>query len=61
SEKEIRSQLDAEDFGLGLYVLDITVDVDTGGAVGCQHSDDGEEVEYLVELIILNYTVEKTS
>ena len=61
SEKEIHDQLDVMELGLGEYVLEITVDVDTGGAVGCQHSDDGEEVEYLVELIILNYTVEKTS
>ena len=61
SEKEIHDQLDVMELGLGEYVLDITVDVDIGGGAGCQHSDDGEEVEYLIELIILNYSVEKTS
>ena len=61
SEKEIHSQLDAMEIGLGEYALDITVEAESGGSAGCQHSDDGEEVEYLVELIILNYTVEKTS
>jgi len=61
SEEEIHNQLDVMEFGLGAYVVDITVDVESGGGAGCQHSDEGEEVEYLVELIILNYAVEKTS
>ena len=61
SEKEIHDQLNVMEIGLGAYALDITVEVESGGGAGCQHSDDGEEVEYLVELIILNYSVEKTS
>ena len=56
--QDINNGLDVGDAGLGAYSLDITVVVDTGGGVGCSHTDDGEEVEYLVELITLDYTIE---
>jgi len=42
---------------LGVYTLDVTVVVDSGGGLGCSHTDDGEEVEYLVELITLDYSI----
>ena len=58
SKSEINNGLDVGDAGLGAYSLDLTVVVDTGGGVGCSHTDDGEEIEYLVELIILDYTIE---
>ena len=58
SKSDINNGLDVGDAGLGAYSLDLTVVVDTGGGVGCSHTDDGEEVEYLVELIILDYTIE---
>ena len=58
SKSDINNGLDVGDAGLGAYSLDITVVVDTGGGVGCSHTDDGEEVEYLVELITLDYTIE---
>ena len=29
----------------------------SGGGIGCTHNDDGEEVEYLVELITLDYSI----
>jgi sodium/proline symporter len=61
SELEIHEQLDAGEVGLGAYSLNITVDVETGGAIGCQHTDDGEEVEYLVQLLILDYTIKSAS
>ncbi len=61
SELEIHEQLDAGDVGLGAYSLDITVDAEAGGAIGCQHTDDGEEVEYLVQLLILDYTIKSAS
>ena len=61
SETQINSELNAMETGLGEYVLDITVESESGGSAGCQHSDDGEEVEYVVELIILDYKVEKRS
>ena len=58
SKSDINNGLDVGDAGLGAYSLDITVVVDTGGGVGCSHTDDGEEVEDLVELITLDYTIE---
>ena len=58
TEAEIHEQLDAKGAGFGIHSVDITVDVGTGGGAGCQHTDDGEEVEYFVEVLILDYTVE---
>jgi len=57
SESEIHQQLDAGGEGMGAYSLDITVDAEAGGGAGCQHTDDGEEVGYVVQLLILDYTV----
>jgi sodium/proline symporter len=57
SESEIHQQLNAGSEGLGAYSLDLTVDAEAGGGPGCQHTDDGEEVQYLVQLLILDYTV----
>ena len=57
SKSDINNGLDVGDAGLGVYTLDVTVIVDSGGGLGCSHSDDGEEVEYLVELITLDYSI----
>ncbi|MEC9090282.1 MAG: hypothetical protein VYC11_02815, partial [Candidatus Thermoplasmatota archaeon] len=57
SEAEIEAQLDADGDGLGAYTLEITVEADAGGRPGCTHSDDGEEINYTVQLLILDYTV----
>ena len=57
SKSDINNGLDVGDAGLGVYTLDVTVVVDSGGGLGCSHTDDGEEVEYLVELIILDYSI----
>ena len=57
SKSDINSGLDVGDAGLGVYTLDVTVVVDSGGGLGCSHTDDGEEVEYLVELITLDYSI----
>lgn len=58
SKSDIIDGLEGGDSGLGPYVLEISVTVETGGSPGCPHSDSGEEVEYLVELITLEYTIE---
>jgi len=60
SKSDINNGLDVGDAGLGVYTLDVTVVVDSGGGLGCSHTDDGEEVEYLVELITLDYTIIST-
>ena len=57
SKSDINNGLDVGDVGLGVYTLDVTVIVDSGGGIGCSHTDDGEEVEYLVELITLDYSI----
>ena len=61
SESEIHEQLDAGGAGLGVYSLEISVEADAGGVFGCQHSDDGEEIGYTVQLLILDYTIEVAS
>ena len=60
SKSDINNGLDVGDAGLGVYTLDVTVVVDSGGGLGCSHTDDGEEVEYLVELITLDYSITST-
>ncbi len=57
SESEIRMELDGL-FGIGEHSLGISVNVNSGGGLGCQSSDDGEEVAYTIELISLEYTLE---
>ena len=61
SESEIHEQLNADGEGFGAYSLDITVDAEAGDGAGCQHSDDGEEIGYTVQLLILDYTIEVAS
>ena len=61
SESEIHEQLDAGGAGLGVYSLEITVEADAGGGLGCQHSDDGEEVGYTIQLLILDYSIDAAS
>lgn len=57
SESEIAAQLDSGDAGLGAYMLNIGVDVQEGGGIACNHNDEGEEVSYVVEVLILEYTI----
>lgn len=57
TEADIISGLDANGMGLGSYSIELSVDVATGGGAGCMHTDEGEEVEYTIELIALDYTI----
>ena len=57
SESEIVAQIDAMGAGLGPYNASISVTAETGGGAGCMHSDDGEDVSYVVELIVFDYTI----
>ena len=61
SESEIHEKLDVDGAGLGVYSLEITVEADSGGGLGCQHSDDGEEVGYAIQLLILDYSIDAAS
>ena len=57
TESEIEDKLDVGGVGLGDYKLDITVDVEMGGGTECTHSDDGEEVDYVIEIQTLSQTI----
>ena len=57
SKSDINNGLNTGDIGLGTYDLQINVEAESGGGIGCTNSDNGEEVEYLVELILLNYNI----
>jgi len=60
SESQIINELDSMGEGLGAYLLEINVDAEEGGGPlrpQCDHTDNGEEVEYLVEVILLDYEI----
>ena len=57
SESDIKNELDSMGEGLGYYSLEINVQAESGSAEGCTHTDNGEEVEYLVEVILLDYEI----
>ena len=57
SESEIVDQIDAMGAGLGSYNESVSVTAETGGGAGCQHTDNGEDVSYVVELIVFDYAI----
>ena len=57
SMADIEAGLNADGAGLGAYSVEISVDVSAGGAFQCAHDDNGENVDYVIELIALEYTV----
>jgi len=57
SESEIVDQIDAMGAGLGSYNASVSVTAETGGGAGCQHTDNGEDVSYVVELIVFDYAI----
>jgi hypothetical protein len=57
SESQIKNELDSMGEGLGAYTLEIEVNAESGGSPGCNHTDNGEEVEYLVEVVLLEYEI----
>ena len=62
SMSEIDAELDKTGAGAGDHTVDISVFVDTGNTnpapfVGCQRTDNGEQVDYTVQLMVLEYTI----
>ena len=59
SEAEIVEQIDAMGAGLGPYTASVSVTAEAGNAPGpgCSRSDNGEDVSYVVELIVFDYTI----
>ncbi|NCG42854.1 MAG: hypothetical protein GWO84_04875 [Euryarchaeota archaeon] len=57
TKADIMAGLDSNGAGLGDYSIEISVDVSMGGGAGCQHTDNGENVDYSIELMVLDYTI----
>ena len=54
---EIEEMLDGDGNGFGQHDMTLGVEVETGGGLGCQSNDDGEEVRYSIQLISLEYEI----
>jgi hypothetical protein len=59
---EIRAQLDSNGAGLGDHSVEISVIADVGNQNpipigGCSRTDNGEQVDYTIELIVLEYNI----
>lgn len=57
SISEITDAIDLGEEGLGDYFIDITVDAEEGGSFQCEHNDDGEQVDYEIQLITWDYDI----
>jgi len=57
SMSEIEAQIDSMGAGLGDHTVSINVAAQEGGSPGCAHNDGGENVDYVVELMVLDYTI----
>ena len=57
SEAEIVEQIDAMGAGLGPYNASISVTAQDNSGFQCTHTDDGEDVSYVVELIVFDYAI----
>ena len=58
SGSDIADELDAGDAGLGAYDIVIGVTAATGNAgFGCERTDNGEDVSWTIELLVLDFTV----
>ena len=60
SLNEIKAQIDSMGAGLGDHTVSIAVDAEAGNEPSptCSRSDGGETVDYTVEMIVLDYTIE---
>lgn len=59
SMDDIKEQIDSMGAGLGDHTVEISVSAQAGNEPSptCSRSDDGEEVSYVVELIVFDYTI----
>lgn len=57
TKSEIEVMLDGGDLGLGEYELLLGVTVQNGGGTLCTSDDTGQEVDYKIELVSLDYTI----
>ena len=57
SKAEIISMIDADGAGLGSYEAEITVDAQSSSTATCDRSDEGEQVSYVIELVVFDYDI----
>jgi hypothetical protein len=57
SMDDIKAQIDSMGAGLGDHLVEISVDAEAGSRALCNKQDNGEEVSYVVELIVFDYTI----
>ena len=60
SKSDIIAKIDAGGLGLGAHMAEISVDAEAGNTPPpglCQRSDAGEDVAYIVEIIVFDYDI----
>ena len=57
TKSEIKMMLDGGGLGLGEYELILGVTVQNGGGAGCSSDDTGQDVDYKIELVSLDYAI----
>ena len=59
SKAEIIEQIDAQGEGIGTYSGEISVEANAGPSTPfvCQRSDGGEQVSYVIELVVFDYDI----
>ena len=57
SINEIEQLLDAGTTGFGDYTFDVEVSTNAGSRAGCNKQDEGEQVDWTIELISLEYVI----
>ena len=58
---EIENLLDAGSTGFGEYSFDIEVSTNAGSRPGCNKQDEGEQVDWTIELISLEYEISEVT
>ena len=57
TKSDIEAMLDGGELGLGEYELVLSVAVQNGGGAFCTSDDSGQDVDYKIELVSLDYTI----
>ena len=59
SESEIMDMLEGGETGIGNYTIEISVAAEAGNTLNptCSRNDGGEEVNYTVSLVLLDYNI----
>jgi hypothetical protein len=61
SINEIEQLLDAGTTGFGDYIFDIEVSTNAGSRAGCNKQDEGEQIDWTIEVISLEYVINEVT